>query len=647
MTKWEKIKAGHVFSFKGGITPSENKEYTENIATTVLPNPKKLVIPIKVLPNSDELLVKVGDHVVANQALTNPKRINRQVPIHTALSGTVTEIDLKPIAHASGLSEPCVVIEVDEKQNPEEAIYAPKYPNFKDIDPLVLLKQIRDMGVAGLGGAGFPTDVKLKSNVGEDKPRCEILIVNGAECEPYITCDDRIMQEYSDQIIQGICVLQHILKPKFTVVAIEDNKPTAIANINAAIQKANLADTRVTVLPVKYPSGAARNLIKLITDVEVPYNARSADYGCIVQNVGTVYAVADAIINGQALTKRIVTVTGKAIGKPSNIWVPIGTSVNRLLVELSYKMPKVPRIIAGGPMMGFTLPTSNVPIDKTTNCILTPADEELMRTKPQLPCIRCGRCAHVCPSRLVPFELYNQCRNNEFDKAVKSGVRNCVECACCAYVCPSAIRLVGEIRVGKAQMKKEKQQAEKLRISKERFNAKQIRVAEEERIRAERKAAALAKAKAMQAAKAQGTSSNVASTTAKVTENTLKENSSLMAPVKNSELTPEQRAARKAEALAKAKAMKEARLKAQASSNTENTAPVKNAETKTVTEAQTTSKDTVDTNLMPPVKNSELTPEQRAARKAEAIAKAKAMKEARLKAQQEQQNAIKTEEGNK
>lgn len=501
MSILKKIKNGELSSFKGGISVAEHKELTSNLPSLVMPYPDTLVIPLRQHSGSAaEVLVQVGDKVLAGTPLTKPIH-TMQVPVHAPLAGTITDLKMYQAPHPSGLLEPCLILEVD-KTKPLTQAENTKYPNYENESAQTLLAHIKNMGIAGLGGAGFPTDVKLSSNVGETHPKCQVLIINGAECEPYVTCDDCIMQEQAEAIVNGAKILAHILNPYYIVFAIEENKPQAIIKMQSAIEHIGLKNARVTVLPVKYPSGAARNLIKIITGIEVPYNARSADYGFIVQNVSTVKAVYDAVILGLPLTERLVTITGNAIDKPGNYLVKTGTTVNFILKQVGYKPQKVPRIILGGPMMGFTIHSTKVPIIKTTNCLIAPSDNELIRTVPQVQCIRCGRCAHACPSRLVPYELYSSCIANNMKEALKNGLKSCIECGCCSFVCPSAVRLTEEFRVAKATLKTQKAQERKLQICQERYAQKIERIALEEKQRAERRAQALAKAKAMQEAKA-------------------------------------------------------------------------------------------------------------------------------------------------
>ncbi len=495
-SNWKNILNGVLYSFKGGVYPDEHKSGTSGLQSRALGVPDTLVIPLKQHSGSAaEVLVKPGQHVLQNEPLTSPAN-DRQVPVHAPVSGTVTAIAQAPIAHAGGLTEPCIILKTDKEA--AGAVYQnPAYPSYAEVPVDTLLNHIRSMGIAGLGGAGFPTEAKLRSSV--KAQNCELLIINGAECEPYITCDDRLMQENPEDILRGIDILRYILKPRFTVIAIENNKPAAISSLKAKIAEMGLQDIRVTEIPVKYPSGAARNLIRIITGIEIPYSARSTAYGVVVHNVSTAFAVGEAVLRGQPLTRRMITVAGDALRDKMNAWVSLGTPISYILSQCGYQPPPVPRIIVGGPMMGFTVPHTQVPVVKTINCIIAPAASEIKRVKPQVDCIRCGRCAHACPVRLVPYEIYDYCVNGEFKKAYENGLRSCIECGCCSFVCPSAIRIVAAIRIAKAEVKNEKLKEEKLRTARERFEAKKARIEAEEKAREERKAAALARIQAQKA----------------------------------------------------------------------------------------------------------------------------------------------------
>ena len=566
-----------------------------------VPAPEYLTLPLKQHSGAPaEVLVKPGQHVLADEPLTSPKSA-MQVPIHAPLSGTVVSVAMSGIPHPSGYMEPCVKIRCDV---PGESGYGecyvnPSYPDYQNTDRETILNHINRMGIAGLGGAGFPTDVKLRSSARAEN--CQVLIINGAECEPYITCDDRLMRERADRIIEGIRILQYILNPVYTVVAVENNKPEAIRELNRAISSSGIPETRVTEIPVKYPSGAARNLITVITGIEIPYNARSTAYGIVVHNVSTVYAVADAVLRGKPLTHRIVTVTGSALKKQGNVEIPLGYSIKELMNHFGYTAPSVPRVIVGGPMMGFTIHDANVPVIKTSNCIIAPGEHEIERTKPQVNCIRCGRCARACPSRLIPYELYAFCVANEHEAALKCGLKSCIECGCCSFVCPSAIRLIAEFRQEKAQIKIEKIKKDRINAAKERFVLKQQRLAEEERLRAERKAAALAKIKSKPAAAA---ASGADAAAVSGTESELEQ--------------------RKRIALEKAAAIKAARLKAKAEASGTDTSAGQTVSSEAKAES--------------PAAASAKTPDLEE-RKRIALEKAAAIKAARLKAKAEAEKA--------
>ncbi len=494
MNRWDRIRKGVIFSFKGGVYPEEHKS-AHVFPSHELPFPKKLVIPIKQHSGvGGEIIVSEGQHVGAFEPLT-ASNSPMAIPVHAPLSGIIEKIGPSLVPHPSGLAEMCITIATDLPAM-QVKYNNPNFPLYQMENPATLLDHIKNMGIAGLGGAGFPTDIKLRSSVNPNNP-CELLLINGAECEPYITCDDRLMCERAIEIVRGIKIIQHILRPKFTVIAIEENKPQAIMAISAALNEEHCEKARVTSIPVKYPSGAARNLIKIITGIEVPYQARSSAYGVVVQNVTTVFAVGRAVLLGEPLVKRMVTISGDSIRNIGNYWAYIGTNVRDILNACGFTPDENPRVIIGGPMMGYTLPNANVPIVKTTNCIIAPRGQELKRLKPQVDCINCGRCAKVCPARLIPYELHDYCITEEHNLALKCGLKSCIECGCCSFVCPSAIRLVESFREEKAKIKAVKRKEEKLKIAKERYAAKRIRVQEEERLRAERKAQALAKAKAL------------------------------------------------------------------------------------------------------------------------------------------------------
>lgn len=516
-TIMERLSVGHLWEFPGGVRPEQKKHLSNTSSIKTLPLPEYIYVPIKQhIGVEGEILVSKGDKVLKGQALTaseNPF----SVPVHASSSGEVCFIKEHPAAHPSGLPEMTIGIKLDGK---DEAISTKGISQYAQADKNDIISAICNAGISGLGGAGFPTHIK-SNNV---KP-IEFLIINGIECEPYISADDRLMREHAWQIRQGIDILRHLLQPKQVIIAIEDNKPEAFETMSIACQQQS--EYQVVSVPTKYPAGGEKQLIQVLTSREVPSDGLPFDIGCIMYNVGTCYAVADAIIEGKALTERVVTVTGEAIDTPQNVWAKIGTPVSHLLNNCGYDHAKqeYPRIIMGGPMMGFTLTSTQIPVVKISNCILAPANKELPSLEDERACIRCSACADACPVSLLPQQLFWYSKAKEYDVAQKYDLFDCIECGACAYVCPSEIPLVHYYRQAKSEIRQErheKEQAEKARI---RFEARKERLEREKQEREEKHrlaaearnqalnkdggaakdkiAAALARAKAKKAAKQQ------------------------------------------------------------------------------------------------------------------------------------------------
>ncbi|MCP3699174.1 MAG: electron transport complex subunit RsxC [Aliivibrio sp.] len=472
----EKIKQGHLWDFHGGIHPAENKVISTRNAIQQAGLPSELVLPLKQhIGGKGDILVTVGQGVLKGQPLTQGN-IAMCVPIHAPTSGRIIAIEPRTVAHPSGLTDLCIVIETDG--NDQWLDNREPITDFLNEDPIDLIERIRQSGISGMGGAGFPTSRKLQSGVG----KADILIINAAECEPYITADDRLMQDYASEIVTGIKILQHILTPKLVIIAIEDNKPDAIKALNAEVSEHD--NILIRVIPTKYPSGSSRQLVKILTDKEVPANGRSTDIGVIMQNVGTIFAVKRAICNAEPLIERVVTLTGNSIDNPGNYWVRLGTNVQYLMDIVGYKADKKhPRIIMGGSLMGFTLPHQQIPITKITNCIITPDRKELPLYNHEMACIRCSSCADACPSSLLPQQLYWYAKSEEFDKCEEYNLSDCIECGACAYVCPSEIPLVQYYRQAKSEIYARKQDALSADRAKVRFEEKNARM---ERDKAER-----------------------------------------------------------------------------------------------------------------------------------------------------------------
>ncbi|KKA44033.1 electron transport complex subunit RsxC [Salinivibrio sp. KP-1] len=489
----EQIKHGQIWDFHGGIHPPEHKTQSNHGAILEKILPTELVIPLKQhIGSKGKLCVSQGDRVFTGQALTETD-IQQCVPVHAPTSGTVIAIEDRTIAHPSGLSDRCVVIQPDGK---DEWGPKPALPAYQTQPPEQLIDHIRSMGIAGMGGAGFPTARKLQSGLA----RTEVLIINAAECEPYITADDRLMQDCADEIVAGVQILNHIVKPKLSVIGIEDNKPEAIAALKAAVKAAD-EDILIQVVPTKYPSGGEKQLIQIITGKEVPAKAFPASIGVLMQNIGTTYAIKRAVLDGEPLIKRVVTLTGKTLKTQQNRWALLGTPIGELLAHHGYKAEKkLPRVIIGGPMMGFTVPHTQVPVTKTTNCVLVPTRKEIAPAKQEMACIRCSACADVCPAHLLPQQLQWYAKDQDYDKCQDYDLFDCIECGACAYVCPSEIPLVQYYRQAKAEIREIEAEKEAAERARQRFEAKKARMEREKQEREEkhRKAAERRKQAAQQ-----------------------------------------------------------------------------------------------------------------------------------------------------
>ena len=462
----DKIWSGKLWDFHGGIHPEEHKLESSEVPLVEAAIPPLLVLPLKQhIGSSAEVIVKPGDRVLTGQPLTRPES-RMQVPIHAPTSGIISSIEPHTVAHPSGLSELCIHLQPDGLDEWREHF---PLPDYQSLTPLELVGRIHEAGIAGLGGAGFPTDVKLATG----REKVEILIINGAECEPYISCDDRLMREEAQRIAEGIEVVRHILKPRLVLIAIEDNKPQAIAAMQAVVDGEQV---QVRVIPTKYPSGAARQLIEVLTGRQVPSGKRSLTLGIIMLNVGTVFAVRQAVIDDEPLIRRVVTLTGDRFGKPGNAWVRLGTSVRWLLGQFQLNPEPRQRIIMGGPMMGFTLPHADVPIVKISNCLMAPSEVELPPPGEEMNCIRCGQCADACPVSLLPQQLYWYSKAGEHDKAQEYRLDDCIECGACAWVCPSSIPLVQYYREEKAELRRLEEEAQQAERAKQRFEAKKQRL---------------------------------------------------------------------------------------------------------------------------------------------------------------------------
>ncbi|VTP13509.1 Electron transport complex protein RnfC [Phytobacter ursingii] len=480
-----------LWDFHGGIHPPEMKTQSSRTPLRQLPLATRFVIPLKQHIGAEgELCVSVGDSVLRGQPLTRGR--GRMLPVHAPTSGKIVAIAPHSTAHPSALPELSVIIEADGE---DRWIERDGWSDYRSRDRNALIERIHQFGVAGLGGAGFPTGAKLKS--GGDL--IETLIINAAECEPYITADDRLMQDCAAQIVEGVRILMHILQPRQVLIGIEDNKPQAISMLRAVL--AGSHDIQLRVIPTKYPSGGAKQLTQILTGKQVPHGGRSSDIGVLMQNVGTAYAIKRAIIDGEPLTERVVTLTGESVSKPGNVWARLGTPVRHLLEHAGFCPSAEQLVIMGGPLMGFTLPWLDVPVVKITNCLLAPSASEMGEQQEEKGCIRCSACADACPADLLPQQLYWFSKGQQHDKATAHNLSDCIECGACAWVCPSNIPLVQYFRQEKAEIYAIAQEEKRNAEAKARFEARQARLEREKAARAERhkKAAVQPAAKDQQA----------------------------------------------------------------------------------------------------------------------------------------------------
>ncbi len=473
-----------LFKFKGGVKPASHKEESAQVPIASAPQPARLFVPLRQSAgNTPHPLVAAGQRVLKGERIGAPEGIF-SAAIHAPTSGKVLAVEPRMLPHPSALAAPCVVIEADGEER-----WIERQPvDYRNESPDALRERLRDAGIVGLGGATFPSHIKLKPGA---SGRIETLVINGAECEPWITCDDRLMRERADGIVRGIAILRHIVSAERVLVGIEDNKPEAIAAMSAA----SAGEKRIGVVPVptRYPAGGEKQLIRVLTGTEIPYGRLGTEFGVQCFNVGTAWSVHRAIDLGEPLVSRIVTITGN-VERPGNFEALIGTPVDELL-GLSGPKADTDRYIMGGPMMGFVLPRTDLPLTKAANCILAASPALFPPPGEEMPCIRCGACTRACPAELQPHELYWFSRSKNLGKAQEYGIFDCIECGCCAYVCPSNIRLVDYYRFAKTSMRaleREKAASDAARL---RYEFRNFRTEREQREKAERLAAKTAAAR--------------------------------------------------------------------------------------------------------------------------------------------------------
>jgi len=466
--------------FHGGLHLEFHKSMSMAAAVERAPLPKELVLPLhQHIGEPAEPVVAVGDTVLKGQRIARATDYV-SAPVHASTSGRVVAIEERPVPHPSGLSAPCIVIESDGEDR-----WCERRPvaDYRKLDPSALRNRIRDAGIVGMGGAGFPSHIKL--NPAQDHA-IETLILNGAECEPYITCDARLMQERPREIIDGLKIMRHALHARQCLIGIEDNKPEAIAALREALTAEESTFIEICVIPTIYPAGGEKQLIKVLTGREIPRNSLPASMGIVCHNVGTAAAVYRAIVHGEPLVSRFVTVTGEACEQPRNLEVAIGTPVATLLDAAACRREAMAELILGGPMMGFQLPGEDVPVVKTSNCILALPQDHRRNGQPVMPCIRCGACADVCPACLLPQQLYWYSHARDMDRVQDHYLFDCIECGCCAYVCPSHIPLVHYFRFAKTEIWAREREKKKADLARRRHEFRLERLEREKREKEER-----------------------------------------------------------------------------------------------------------------------------------------------------------------
>lgn len=478
-----------VYKFNGGVHPPQHKDESNQLPIARMPIPSKLTLPLRQhIGNLPKCLVEVGDYVLKGQRLAEAEG-NVSAAIHAPTSGTISAISDEVIPHPSGLKDQCITLTPDgnDKWIERETV------DWQNTPKQALIAQLRNSGIVGLGGATFPSHIKLRH---DGQSNIHSLVINAAECEPYITCDDMLMRERAEQIIEGIHIVKYLLGVKDCYIGIEDNKPGATyAMTNAAKPHGYM----VKSVPTLYPSGDARRLVHLLLGTEIPNNKRSTDVGVQVFNVATVLAIYRYFAFGEPSISRIITMTG-AVKQPQNFEVLFGTPLSELVAAAGGAHKDTTHFIMGGPMMGFDLPLADVPLTKAANCIIAATPTLFEQPAPEMPCIRCARCADACPVSLQPQELFWFSKSDNFEKARDYNLFDCIECGCCSYVCPSNIPLVQYYRYAKSEIIAADKAKEAADIARERNEFRLLRIEREKEERAQKHAERAAAAKAKKAA---------------------------------------------------------------------------------------------------------------------------------------------------
>ncbi len=457
----------------GGLRLPGHKTASTSRPIVEVPVPPQLVLPItQHVGDPSQPVVGIGERVLKGQLIAESDG-TLGAPVHAPSSGEIIAIEPWPVSRRFGENAPCIVIECDGRDEAVQRVESPA--NFTTLAAEDLLTRILQGGIVGLGGAVFPTAQKLMQ-----ARTCKIdhLLLNGVECESYISCDDLLMRERAGEIISGAQILMHALQIDACFIAVESDKPDAIRALGVVLGEIN--DDRIVIkqVPTIYPSGGEDQLVQLVTNREVPSGGLPSDVGCLVQNVGTAAAIHDWIVDNEPLISRVTTITGDGVASPVNVRARIGTALSDIIEMAGGYTDSAKQLIIGGPMTGKSVTTDRVPLVKATNCILV--SSETPSPGPALPCIRCGDCAAVCPVQLLPQQLYWYACADDEEKMRDFGLMDCIECGCCDLVCPSHIPLTADFRVAKGRIRELADEKARAARARQRFEARSDRLEREQ-----------------------------------------------------------------------------------------------------------------------------------------------------------------------
>lgn len=486
--------------FPGGIYPPERKALSNQSPLAQPPLPRQVILPLtQHVGLAAEPIVSIGQRVRTGEVVARAQGMI-SASVHASITGTVSAIEERAVPHPSAAVGEyralCIIIEGEETG--DDWLRMPGL-DWRTCQDETLLERLQESGVVGLGGAGFPTAVKAQAR---QRHAIDTLIVNAAECEPYITADDLALRTYTKDILDGARLFARLCGAERILIGIEDNKPEAIDALRETLREgSNIADDshappiELRVIATRYPSGGEKQLAQQLTGREVPSHGLPADIGVLCHNPGTLLAALRAVRDGEPLISRIVTLTGEALARPGNVEARLGTSLQDLLAFAGVHANQVARLILGGPMMGYTLDSDALPLVKTANCLIAGTADEFPPTPIEQSCIRCGACELACPASLLPQQLYWFARGREHDKAELFNLFDCIECGACAYVCPSHIPLVQYYRASKGEIRTREQEARRAVHARHRFEFRQARIAREEAEKEAKRQARLQQAK--------------------------------------------------------------------------------------------------------------------------------------------------------